>query len=175
MTRRARAVSVWIFAGLCSLVAPGLSPLARAQGALIPVIVQSESNLCLAVARPPGNRAPASADPVVGWRVVLEPCAGTRAQRFSQSVGDYDDFLYEPGLCLGQVAGSDRVELAPYRTSRPVIETDGAGIDGQPIELRLGHGDLCLTAPPAGGASQHVTLAVCGSQPGQRWTMSRTR
>lgn len=147
----------------------------RAQGALISVIVQSESNLCLAVVRPPGNRAAGSAEPQEGWRIVVEPCAGTRAQRFGQSVGDYDDFLYEPGLCLGQVAGSDLVELAPYRTSRPVIESGGRGLDGQPIELRLGHGDLCLTAPPPGGGSRDVTLAACGSRPGQRWTMSRTR
>ncbi len=148
---------------------------ASAQTAIATMIVQSAAGLCLAVARPSRNQSGASAAPALGWHVVVEPCTGTRSQRFEQVYGDYDDFFFDSGLCLGQVAGSNLVELAPCHTPRPVIESDLRGMAGQPIDLRLGGGaDLCLTAPPAGSGSQRVTLAACGSRPGQSWTMSQT-
>jgi len=159
----------------CVLAAPiGLHRDASAQTAVATMIVQSAAGLCLAVARPSRNQSGASAVPALGWHVVVEPCTGTRSQRFEQVYGDYDDFGFDSGLCLGQVAGSNLVELAPCHTPRPVIESEGRGFDGRPTDLRLGHADLCLTAPPAGGGSPRVTLAGCGSRPGQSWTMSRT-
>lgn len=148
---------------------------ASAQTAIATMMVQSEGGLCLAVARPTSNQAAVATEPALGWAIVAQPCSGTRAQRFQQVYGDYDDFFFEPGLCLGQVAGSSLVELAPCDTARPVIESDGRGFDGTPAELRLGRGELCLTAPAAGSASPRVTLAACGSATGQRWRMSQPR
>lgn len=173
MTRRERAVCLWVVAVLWSATTPGVEPRARAQTALATVMVQSESSLCLAAARPGLNQL--SGGPALGWRIVVEPCAGTRAQRFGQVFGDYDDFVHDSGHCLAQVPGTDLVELAPCHTERLVLESSGHGIDGTPVELRLGRGELCLTAPPAGSTSRGVTLTPCGSRPGQRWTMSHAR
>ena len=170
-----RWMTPWVMATGLLLASIATHRGASAQTAIATMMVQSEGGLCLAVARPSRNQAAASTEPALGWAVVAQPCTGARAQRFQQVYGDYDDFFFEPGLCLGQVAGSSRVELAPCDTARPVIESDGRGFDGTPAELRLGRGELCLTAPAAGSASPRVTLAACGSATGQRWRRSQPR
>jgi hypothetical protein len=148
---------------------------ASAQTAVATMLVQSDAGLCLAVTRPPQNQGRAASAPALGWRVVVEACSGARNQRFQQVYGDYDDFFFEPGLCLGRVAGSGGVVLAPCDGPEPVIESGDGALGSAPIALRLGRGDLCLTAPAPGSGSSGVFIAPCDGRPSQRWTMSQER
>lgn len=164
-TNRAAA---WVW-GVALAMAIAPRPAASAQAALVPVLVQSSSGLCLAVAPPTGT---AAGSPGVGWRVIVASCDGSRRQRWGQVVGDYSDFVFTAGVCIGPAAqGRPTLELVRCEGTRDVVGhvppvPDGTGT------LRVG--ERCVTAPSQSGPPE-PTLLPCDGRPGQIWRTSQRR
>ncbi|MBX7194164.1 MAG: RICIN domain-containing protein [Sandaracinaceae bacterium] len=169
---RLLALALLACASVAAIAGPEAPSIAHAQAALVPVLVQSRAGQCLAVT--PLRNVP-GASPSMGWRVIVEPCSGRSTQRWGQVVGDYQDFVFEPGLCVGQVQGSEQLELADCHTMRPVLTNTSQSPDAADTTFRVG--DLCMTAPTAAapGTSPYVKLAPCDGRPEQHWRVSTAR
>ncbi len=170
-TRRTRAAIA--IASVCALTGPSPlgPPIAQAQGALVTVLVQSSDGRCLAVT-PPSNAAGSSAEPGRGWRVIVEACQGRRSERWGQLVGDFQFFVFSPGVCAAEVQSGAGLELVSCESGRAVLVNRSERPEVSDTEFRVG--DRCMTAPAPGG-SPSVTLAACDGRPAQRWRVSPSR